>query len=1150
MMMNSLNIMSWNASGLFSSGGYLCDSLQNRDIDVCGVSEHWLRETDLHFFDHFNSSYKCSAVCDRDLVASSSCTVRKGGVAILWHRKHNNRIVPLDVDDDRIIGVQLECTKTCYMYIFQTYLPSCNHPINRFREYIDRLSELIYYYSEKGTVIVMGDLNANLNSIHFQKVENERSRLLTSLLLNHNLVSLQTLDMCIGARSTFVSYSGNCESLIDHILISRDYMDSSCEIADDNALNVSNHRPVLCRLNVPQILKVDICNRDRRLKWEKATSDNLNDYECDLNCSETLKHILLMDIVTDADIEKVYTGLLKVLLEASDRYIPKASFKRFLKPYWNSELTVLHGVMSRLRCRWINAGRPRGSGAEPYVLYKGSKSEFRKLHRRAVDAFLVNLNREIDNSADLDSKLFWKLVNGRKSASCTDAGGQINFDGEIVRNSEDLACYWGKYFKTLYSPDSKPKYDETFHDEISRKISRLHSDIYRDIPTDFSDFEIQYDMLNGILNKCKRGKAAGGDGIAYEHLMFGGHVVKSILCKLFNAMLKNSFVPRGMKRGIIITLFKGGNKLKTDPNNYRAITLSSVFVRLYENILLKLIDARQPLVFNSLQGGFQRNLSCLMTSFSLKESIYMSQEYGSKLFVCFLDAKQAFDRVWHDGLFSKLYDTNIDPIIYKAFVSMYKDIESRVRFRGYLSDWFPVLRGTRQGGVSSPKLYLLYIDGLLREIEASGLGFCIFNCNFASPTVADDMCLVTLSKHAMDQLLDMCYRYSCRWRYDYNPKKCAVVVYNEDKVSAHRSTRVWHLGPEIIEEKESYTHLGLHLDKWLDCGPCCEGTVTKLRQTFFGLIGSGLHRNGLNPITSTKIYRSAVIPRALYGCELMNDISSSQMRTIERCHNMCIRIIQGLPRYSSASLALSMIGCENVESIIDYRKLIFFGQLCNMQTNHIVKHIFSNRLMQYHYSAYGRRGFMPDIYRLLGKYNLLDVVESFINTSFFPSRYQWKRLVRGCVNSKGSNSRHIYMLGKGCFSAYLQNCCNILSPSPIWFLAQQYPHMLPECQSTAILLSKLFCNDFAKTCEKCGDSVSNLTLHIVHYCSKNETIRQRLWGKLLEFCGHNTYRCFIQLNARDQVTHLTFGLCHFIENDLDREQCLKFVVKTFHSMSR
>ena len=108
MMETRLNIMSWNASGLFSSGSYLCDIMQNKNIDICGISEHWLRETDLHFFDNFNSSYKCSAVCDRDLVASSCRTVRKGGVAILWHRKHNNRVVPLNIDDDRIIGVQLD----------------------------------------------------------------------------------------------------------------------------------------------------------------------------------------------------------------------------------------------------------------------------------------------------------------------------------------------------------------------------------------------------------------------------------------------------------------------------------------------------------------------------------------------------------------------------------------------------------------------------------------------------------------------------------------------------------------------------------------------------------------------------------------------------------------------------------------------------------------------------------------------------------------------------------------------------------------------------------------------------------------------------------------------------------------------------------
>ena len=64
--------------------------------------------------------------------------------------------------------------------------------------------------------------------------------------------------------------------------------------------------------------------------------------------------------------------------------------------------------------------------------------------------------------------------------------------------------------------------------------------------------------------------------------------MKDILLKLFTAMLQFSHTPTSMKRGIIINLYKGGNKKKNDPNSYRAITLSSVVLKLYEKVLLTL----------------------------------------------------------------------------------------------------------------------------------------------------------------------------------------------------------------------------------------------------------------------------------------------------------------------------------------------------------------------------------------------------------------------------------------------------------------------------------------------------------------------------------------------------------------------------------
>ena len=61
-----------------------------------------------------------------------------------------------------------------------------------------------------------------------------------------------------------------------------------------------------------------------------------------------------------------------------------------------------------------------------------------------------------------------------------------------------------------------------------------------------------------------------------------------------------------------------------------------------------------------------------MTSFMLKESISFSKENGSRPYACFLDVRKAFDCLWHDGLFYKLYNTGIDKAIFKVLQNLYK----------------------------------------------------------------------------------------------------------------------------------------------------------------------------------------------------------------------------------------------------------------------------------------------------------------------------------------------------------------------------------------------------------------------------------------------------------------------------------------------
>ena len=279
-MFNNLNIVTWNATDIMSSCSYLCDMLKHYKVDICGLSEHWLRETDLHFLSSIDSMYKNHSVCDKDLRIPCTSTVRKGGVAILWNNKYSDKISELQIDDDRIVGIEFEWSKNCYLYIFQVYFPSSNHSLNKFIEYVEKLNDVVNSYRDRGIIIVMGDLNAHLNTHQLIKKLDERSVRLKQCLLALNLISVNSLSTCIGAKSTFVSYNGVTESLIDHIIIPSEHSDIvvSCEILDDDALNVSNHRPLLCKLNLPILShSINDYHTVPKLKWSKAKTNSLNE---------------------------------------------------------------------------------------------------------------------------------------------------------------------------------------------------------------------------------------------------------------------------------------------------------------------------------------------------------------------------------------------------------------------------------------------------------------------------------------------------------------------------------------------------------------------------------------------------------------------------------------------------------------------------------------------------------------------------------------------------------------------------------------------------------------------------------------------------------------------------------------------------------
>ena len=88
--------------------------------------------------------------------------------------------------------------------------------------------------------------------------------------------------MCTGAMSTYVSYSGEQYFMIDHILLPIEKYDlvTSCEILDDDALNVSNHRPICCHVNLSHAEETTTAAPSvrKRVQWRVAKPEDILNY--------------------------------------------------------------------------------------------------------------------------------------------------------------------------------------------------------------------------------------------------------------------------------------------------------------------------------------------------------------------------------------------------------------------------------------------------------------------------------------------------------------------------------------------------------------------------------------------------------------------------------------------------------------------------------------------------------------------------------------------------------------------------------------------------------------------------------------------------------------------------------------------------------
>ena len=242
----------------------------------------------------------------------------------------------------------------------------------------------------------------------------------------------------------------------------------------------------------------------------------------------------------------------------------------------------------------------------------------------------------------------------------------------------------------------------------AENICNMWHDHYKSILNSCEDFGTKESVLDKLstvgphekfttmdvklaLKDLKCGKSPGTDLLSSEHFIYANDSICVFLSLLFNAMFIHSYLPGKFMETTIVPLLKDKKGDVTDKENYRPIAITSAMSKVFETVILH--RYKELLYTSDHQFSFKAKHGTDQCVFVLKEMIEFYARASSPIYLCFMDASKAFDRVNHHCLLNKLLVRGIPSIVVRLLYTWLLTQSFVVRWSNILSEHFTVLNG-------------------------------------------------------------------------------------------------------------------------------------------------------------------------------------------------------------------------------------------------------------------------------------------------------------------------------------------------------------------------------------------------------------------------------------------------------------------------
>ena len=225
---------------------------------------------------------------------------------------------------------------------------------------------------------------------------------------------------------------------------------------------------------------------------------------------------------------------------------------------------------------------------------KEAEKKYKKQMYTSIRKYRQKMKKELKTLRSKNPKEYWKILNkGQKKK-------QPNISIDVL-------------YEFLKNLNGAPDHDDV---ELSVLSENLQENLDFDNLNIHLNDSITRDEILTCIKKLKNDKASGDDMIRNEFIKSTPDMFLALYLDLFNLIFNSGKIPNTWLAGNIVPFYKNKGA-KTDPKNFRPITILSCFGKLFTSVLNNRLNTflDEFLLLNENQTGFRKKYSTLDNTF-------------------------------------------------------------------------------------------------------------------------------------------------------------------------------------------------------------------------------------------------------------------------------------------------------------------------------------------------------------------------------------------------------------------------------------------------------------------------------------------------------------------------------------------------------